>query len=115
MSINGWQRLGIVVSVAWLLIASWAYFYELKNHPSELAAYIPDAGYEWIRDLDTTTKAHMNAQQRGADFSDRFVFMKPTVNTYGFIKFILTPIVASWLGVYLVLWTFRWVRRGFQT
>jgi len=115
MRINGLQRLGIVMSAAWLIVASWAYFHELNNHPSELAAYLPNAGYEWIQDLDATNKAHKDAIQQGTDFSERFVFLKPTFNIYRFLKFILTPIVASWLGVYLVVWIFRWVRRGFET
>jgi hypothetical protein len=115
MRINGWNRLGIVLSAAWLLVASWAYFYELNNHPSELTAYFPHAGYEWIHDLDATKMAHKASQQQGKDFSDRFVLLKPTFDTYGFLKFILTPIVASWLGIYVVLWIFRWVRRGFES
>ncbi len=102
------------MSASWLLVASWAYFHELKNHPSELAAYLPHSGYEWIQDLDATKKAHKAAQQQGTDFSDRFVFLKPTFDTYGFLKFILTPIVVIWLAVYLVLWIFWWVRRGFE-
>ncbi len=114
MIIGGWQRLGIVVSVTWLLLTSWGYFYELHNHPSQLATYVPHAAYEWVDDLEATQKAHMDAQARGKDFSDRFVFGKPTFNAYGFIKLTLMPIVLAWLGVYLVLWTFRWVRKGFE-
>jgi hypothetical protein len=103
------------MSAAWLLVASWAYLHELNNHPSRLTAYIPHAGYEWIQDFGATNKAHEDARQHGKDFSDRFVFLKPTFDIYGVLKFILTPLVGSWLSVYLIIWIFKWVKRGFKT
>lgn len=114
MRINGWQRLGIVISVMWLVFSTWAYFYELRNYPSILAAYLPHAGYEWIQDIEATKKAHEDAQQHGNDFSNRFILLKPMFDTYGFLKFILSPLVICWFSVYLVLRTFLWVRRGFR-
>ena len=114
MRINGWQRLGIILSAVWLIVSSWAYFHELNNHPSDLAVYLPDSGYEWSQDLDTTNKAHEVAKQQGADFSERFVFLKPTFRMFGYLQFALTPIVICWLGVYLFIFIFRWVKRGFE-
>jgi len=115
MRLNGWQRFGTVLSVAWLFVSSWGYFHELWNHPSGLTTYLPHAAYEWIPDLDATQKAHEDALQNGKDFSNQFVFLKPIFDIYGFIIFIPVPVVVSWFVVYLVLCTFRWVRHGFQT
>lgn len=115
MRINGWQRLGILISVAWLLATSWAYFDELWNQPSEWTDYLPHSSYEWVADLDFTQKAHEDEKRQGKDFSYGIYFMKPTFSISGFLTFSLSPILASWLVVYLVLYTFRWVKRGFQT
>lgn len=32
--LNGWARLGIVLSVAWVAISSYVYIDEIFNHPS---------------------------------------------------------------------------------
>jgi hypothetical protein len=118
MRINGWQRLGILISVAWLLATSWAYFDELWNNPSAMTTYLPDSSYElyeWVSDLDFTQKAHEDHKLQGKDFAYGFIFLKPTFSISGFLTFSLSPILASWLVVYLVIYTSRWVKRGFQT
>ncbi len=115
MRINGWQRIGIVISVLWLLATCGAYFYELKNHPSELATYLPNSAYVWVEDYAKTKIAHGEASAEGNDFSDQFVFMKPTFSASGFLKIVLCPIVIGWLAIYLVFYTYGWVKRGFET
>ena len=115
MRINGWQRLSIVISVAWLLATCGAYFYELKNHPSELATYLPHSAYEWVEDSERTKIEHEKASAEGIDFSHRFVFLKPTFSASGFLLLVLCPIVVGWLTVYLFLYTYGWVKRGFET
>lgn len=114
MRLNGWQRIGVLLSVVWLLASSWAYFYEINNHPSGLASYIPDAGYYWTKDFAATQKAQDHAKQRGKDFYDRFVFLKPTFDPYGFLGVTLTPLVVCWVNIYLIFWIVRWVKRGFD-
>lgn len=115
MRINGWQRIGIVISVSWFLATCGAYFYELKNHPSELAKYLPDLAYNWVEDYKGTKIEHEKASAKGKDFSDQFVFLKPTFNASGFILLALCPVIIGWLTIYLLLYTYGWVKRGFET
>ena len=115
MRINGWQRIGIVISVAWLLCTLGAYFYELRNHPSEITTYLPHSVYEWVNDYDGTNIEHEKAKAEGKDFSDRFVFMKPTFNTSGLLLLILCPVMFGWFAAYLFLYAYSWVKRGFET
>ena len=115
MRINGWQRIGVVISVAWLLVTCGAYFYELKNHPSEITTYLPHSAYEWVNDYEGTKIEHEKAKAEGKDFADRFVFMKPTFSASGLLLLALCPVVLGWLAAYLFLYTYVWVKRGFET
>ena len=115
MRLNGWQRIGMVLSAAWVLITSGAYLFELNNYPSGVASYIPHSAYEWVNDLEGTKAAHATAVAEGKDFSDKFVMIKPTFSIAGVLAISLIPAVLVWVGAYLVLYTFVWVRRGFKT
>jgi len=115
MRINGWQRIGIAISVAWLLATCGAYFYELKNHPSLLTTYLPRSAYEWVEDYEGIKTAHEKASAEGTGFSDRFVLLKPTFSASGFLLLVLCPVVTGWLAVYVFLFTYGWVKRGFET
>lgn len=115
MNINGWQRIGVVISVAWLSVTCGAYFYELNNHPSEISTYLPHSAYEWLNDYEGTKIAHEKAKVEGEDFSDRFVLLKPTFSASGLVLFALLPLVLVWLAVYLFIYTYCWVKRGFET
>jgi hypothetical protein len=115
MNIKGWQRIGVVISVVWLLITCGAYFYELKNHPSEITIYLPNTAYEWVNDNVGTKIEHEKAKAEGKDFSDGFVFLKPTFSASGLAFFLLFPLVLAWLSIYIFLYTYQWVRRGFES
>jgi hypothetical protein len=115
MNINGWQRIGVVISVAWLLISCSSYLYELHNYPSAFSTYLPQSTYQWIDDYEKTNAAHEEAKAKGEDFSGRFVFLKPTFSASGLILLALFPIVFGWLVVYLFIYTYRWVKHGFET
>ena len=113
MKINGWQRLGTVASAIWLILGTFTYFHEISNHPSWLNGF-PQSAYHWVEDREFTQIAHKDAQLKGNDFSNKYVFLKPTFRASGFLSFTLAPIVISWVIVYLLLFTIRWVKRGFK-
>ena len=111
MRLHGWHRVGIVLSVLWLLTASGGYFYELIVHPSSLAPILPSASYEWIADPDATAKAHIEGRAQGKDFSYGFMLLKPAFNGAGFALLVLAPVVIAWLLAYLLRATLQWVRK----
>jgi hypothetical protein len=114
MRLSGWHRLGLVASLLWILASSGAYFYELANHPSSLAALLPHSTYDWVSDPESTARAHVEALRNGKDFSYDYTFLKPTFSFPGLIAFSLTPIAAAWCLIYAFAAVFRWVRKGFE-
>lgn len=113
MKINGWHRIGIIASAIWLISGIFAYFHEISNHPSWLNR-LPQSAYHWVEDIEFTQKAHQDAQIEGRDFSNKYVFLKPTFKVSGFLSFTLAPIALSWIVFYLVLYIIRWVKLGFK-
>lgn len=115
--LNGWVRLGIVMSTVWIALATFVYVNEIINHPSFLGSQVPALhGYfHWVDDLDATAKAHAEAKARGRDFSERYVFQKPTFSTLGYVALAFLPVLIGWPGTYAIVWAFRWVREGFRT
>ncbi len=115
--LNGWVRLGIVLSAAWMALTTFTYFNEIVNHPSFAARHTPmlDSYFNWVDDNEATAKAHEEAKVHGKDFSDQGVFLKPTFNLAGYFQFALLPVVIGWFGTYLIVWIFRWVNEGFRT
>lgn len=123
MRLNGWQRIGIVISMVWLLSASGMYFYELKNYPSGLANYIPNIVYSniyvWVEDLEGTRifRDQFKPENINKDFADlinRTYQLEPAFSISGLLVFTLIPVILGWLITYLVFYTFNWIKCGFQ-
>lgn len=123
MRLNGWQRIGIVISMIWLLTAFGMYFYELKNYPSGLANYIPNTVhrhiYVWVQDLEGTRiwRDQLKRENINKDFADivnRTYPLEPMFNISGLLMFTLIPVVLGWLVTYLVFYTLSWIKCGFQ-
>ena len=111
--LNGWQRLGVVFSVLWIILATVLYWIEISSHPSFLGStrwYISSFLFEWIEDTEATAKA----KAESSTMSDRFTFLRPTFTVVGFSSLVLAPVAATWLLAYLSIWTVRWVKRGFS-
>jgi hypothetical protein len=103
MRLNGWQRIGIVVSVVWILgISGWLWYSirEEQNVTAEihlstcldLPTSNPDTCQSnWVKEIRTYRR-----------------------DLCGFdLAFSLVPVLLSWASVYGVLWIVRWVRDGF--
>lgn len=113
--LNGWARIGVVLSVAWVAISSYVYVDEIFNHPSYGATHNLCGYFKWVDDPEATEKAHLAARAEGKDFSNRFVFTKPVFSLFGYFKLGFLPIMFGWVGAYLGVHIFRWVKEGFKT
>ncbi len=111
--LNGWIRLGIVTSAAWIALATFVYVTEIVNHPSFVASQATalDGYFHWVDDLDAIVKAHAEAKAQGKDFTERYVFQQPTFSPLGYVELAFLPVLISWLGTYAIVWAFRWVRK----
>jgi len=113
--LNGWVRLGIVLSTAWVLLVSYIYVDELLHHPSYALRYHLDGYFGWVEDSEATKGAHAGSKAKGQEFSERYVLLKPTFSAAGYFKLTFFPVIVGWLGSYIIIWIFRWVREGFRT
>jgi hypothetical protein len=108
MRLNGWQRVGIVLSVLWAL-GVWVYMDAIGEQAAQKAMTdwnnvcterkLTQNELDLKSCIDTAVKL---AEYKRADWSG-----VPLITA-------LVPIPVVWLLVYIVVWTMRWIRRGFQ-
>jgi len=115
--LTGWIRLGVVLSAVWIALATSVYVNEIVNHPSLVARYIPSlhGQFFWTDDPETTAKAHAEAKGRGKDFSERYVFQKPTFSPAGYLRVAFLPVAIGWIVATMVVLVVRWIIEGFRT
>jgi hypothetical protein len=94
--LNGWQRIGIVLSVVWLLVgALWGWMW-------------------WIAPYrDCVESAQSAASVKILEFCERhhrWVFDDAWLPA---LLVAVVPIPIAWLIVYIVIWLVRWIRLGF--
>lgn len=109
---NGWQRIGIVLSVIWMMGSAYpAYYY--FSHPAR----------PWEND-PIVSDIRLSA---GAIMDDNFGFVPdspgqsdwvPVFPSYHPVQssaeaIILPPIIA-WIIIYILVWTLAWIRAGFK-
>jgi hypothetical protein len=125
MQLNGWQRIGVVVSIAWVIGgAIWGYnigyyeggdvdrgfeqcrggaqnWYQNQNQYQETRRYTTN---DLIKDLEKCgseyRKAHKDAMSTGWLYAALLA---------------LLPIPLGWLAVYKSIALLNWIREGFRT
>ena len=101
IKLNGWQRLGIVLSVIWIAYVGAEYWTELNQGPF---------GHGWLTDTIVTKTGEPISVLNGNEFKD-LVPVDQVVNIKRLLQALLVPIILLWaLGF---LWA--WVLRGFRT
>jgi hypothetical protein len=114
MTLNGWQRIGIVVAVIWMSIASGAVWNE--RHDLRL----PKNSIEQIvqkRMLPPPEGYKLDAQPSSTGILDGLASMPPPgldkeAIFFAFLLWAVFPPLAVWLAISLVVVTVRWIRRG---
>jgi len=113
--LNGWQRIGIVLSVLWCfgVIAKTAYE---SNEAASFNAYIAEC----------CEKEKIRLSQKERNTGNLITFceatnvctqgtMRPTVpQLLPLLALLFLPIAACWLVVYIARWVAKWVREGFR-
>jgi hypothetical protein len=92
--LNGWQRIGIVLSVVWILVgALWGWMFATADYRSCVVMASS------VETLDFCNRYH------------RWVF--DTAWVYSLLV-ALVPIPIAWLLVYGVSYLVRWIKSGFK-
>jgi heme/copper-type cytochrome/quinol oxidase subunit 2 len=89
--LNGWQRIGIVLSLVWAVVGG------LWGRKAALTPFL-----DCLSDT-----GNLNFCQSQYQWAIDQVWLFALI-------FGLAPIPIAWLLVYIVVWTVRWIRRGFQ-
>jgi uncharacterized membrane protein len=96
--LNGWQRIGIVLSVVWALGAA-AYVWQYKADANARTEKFYATCLQQRDDCDAKREALLSAQGRV---------------TREKLFWALAPVPLGWLIVYGVVWLVRWIRAGFK-
>lgn len=106
MRLNGWQRIGIVLSVLWFFVGGfWGNGIGLHEGDWAMNAYI------FCLDHDTEP-GMQTATQCSATFDKQW----PEAIKYHWWEALIVavvPIPIAWLLAYFGIWLFRWIRKGF--
>jgi hypothetical protein len=102
--LNGWQRIGIVLSLLWGLSVSLWFLLHVPQ-PSD-----PGVASVYLQCI-SEPNANRDVCQGRAEW-----FGKEARSEFraAWSSIILAPILALWALIYIVVWTARWIRRGFQ-
>ena len=102
MKLTGWFRIGIVLSVLWCFFIIGFTIYQYNNH---------QYGYLVTLKSDTTKQIITTSQLMKLD---DVVFDKPVIHYGNIFLSMIIPIVSGWLLVLTIVWTIKWVVRGFR-
>lgn len=119
--LNGWQRIGIVLSVVWIIgdfYIAWtdnAFWDSLPDAPKQSSSSLPK-GYVPAPDglvLDNGYVVHN--PPKAPNIFDQFDDPPPSSHKYVLIHAAKNsiPVPITWIVIYSLIWIFRWVRAGF--
>jgi hypothetical protein len=122
MRLNGWHRIGILISVIFMIGS--AFYQRLEQAELEIlrhrVAYLgksicvenaranipaPPAGF--VLDAET---ACINDYEKAIDG----IFAFTNIKMMDIIYHAIFPVLAAWIIAYFLIFTFRWIRRGFE-
>ena len=102
--LNGWKRIGIVLSVLWALSISGWFFHHIPevNDPGIASVYLQCISAPNANRGVCKARAEWFSEEARSEFRA------------GWSWAALAPIVVAWLLVYVVVCVVRWIWRGFQ-
>ena len=103
MRINGWQRIGIVLSITWIIGVGIVFSEKVRDDANAISSN----RFDICRNIQNSDFQTCSNQQWE-------VYKKLNDPNWSMISiFALTPAVLGWLFVYMMLGIYRWVGRGF--
>lgn len=113
MRLNGWQRIGVILSVLWALGAAW-YQRDSDIHRAEGAFHVAYQICHDIQDGATLRGKELNPEKCTAEGERSWALALE--GTWAGVAFVsMAPIPAGWIGAYLLRAIWRWVRTGFAS
>jgi len=103
MRLNGWQRIGVVASVLWLVGGA---IYERNRQ-----LHVADLIFQGDMRLCLSTNAGKCFELAHQTYASLIALDATKISNILF--FALAPVLAGWVLTYLIVKTFRWVKAGF--
>lgn len=120
MRLNGWQRIGIVLSIAWLPVGAFIGLNAIsKREQAAIDARIKGP-YDLCRSVEDQSISHgvpfnRNCLQElyGKNLPEAIAEISGRESRWSAALIALAPIPFAWLVVYLLVLLGRWIWRGF--
>ncbi len=118
LQLNGWQRIGIVVSVLWSLLVIGTSVDKYVEH-LQWTKQIAQTEAR-IKECRTNAMKEINPQkrqilERRCGFSSAEIGMGvPKPNFVEVLAFLFFPIIGVWAVAYFLVWVTKWVITGFK-
>jgi hypothetical protein len=111
--LNGWQRIGIVLSALWCLVVTTVTVKTYYDYFQQVAIEATIA--ECRKNARNSPFPEKNERACGISIAEAFgdgETASPQLLHY--FSLLLFPLTVSWLVVYATVWLTRWVREGFK-
>ena len=124
---SGWQRIGVVLSVIWILSVSSYAICEFMQAKADKKELVDRIFVKWVDDksneriLTAVSREWIGTpvsptQKTLDNLPDTIVLTPiiPSINVYALVAYMFLPVIISWMGIYTILFTIRWVVDGFR-
>jgi hypothetical protein len=112
MRINGWKRIGIIVSIVWILGAGlYTFDSEIDKAIEEISSIHVQCDANLAGKPGDAWETGFNACNKQSDDSVALAYNNAWL-TAAIVAFV--PVPPGWGFVYLVIFLIGWVRRGFN-
>ena len=108
MNLSGWQRIGIVISVLWVLLVCGVATYDYKVKQGL------DGGFgfaELVTAKDSTPLSSITPNTNEPHSAGE---LKTVLNISRVLTISLVPVFSAWFLFYVAIFVGRWVRNGFR-
>ena len=107
MKLNGWERLGIVASVLWVVVVVGVACVErwgsIPYQQFYFVEFVPDPTREPVTEVSPETGKQHSYKPVTMSLSPMLV-----------LRAALFPLLIVWPLIYAIVWVVRWVKRGFS-
>ena len=134
MRLNGWQRLGVIISVCWsifVLGATAVEYSEIRDFEDQTRKFCPSLRYtmfEWKNDITGDVMTPYFPGEKGLSCGELKMRVSLMVDAYlndktapslklkpfNLAAVIVVPVIVFWVLVYLLTGAVKWVAVGFK-
>ena len=108
--LNGWQRIGIIISLLWILamfvVAAKEIFDWMTSGGCWGASHPNNLFINWVETMQPCPER--------CDPLNLLFLWKGSFRIGRFFSLLILPVIAGWVGSYCVLWVACWVKEGFK-